>query len=119
MKAVRLGELVVTDNQLELLSRQEKLRDWLGHPGTGIVVNELRLVARNSMMKQYKYNPFTEPEKIVQERLLVHVLNVVLPEIIERIVNYDPDAPDRQLSPKKRWNLLEWLRNLWRSKQKG
>lgn len=112
----RLGARVGIDYQAELLNRQEKLQEWIGHPGTRIVARELKIVARNSMMKQYKFNPFTEPEKIVQERLLVHVLNVVLPEIIERIVNYDPDAPDKQLPPKRRWYLFDWLRKLWRNK---
>ena len=107
--AVRLVVKVAIDIE-QALFRREKLREWIDHPGTKIIANELRLVARNAMMKQCRYNPFTQPEKIVQERLLVHVLNTVLPEIIEGIVNYDTDTIDKQVAPKKRWKLLEWLK---------
>lgn len=93
----------------QTLYEQEKLKDWIALPATRIVAEKLRKVAREAALKQMRTDPFKEPEKIVQAQQLRYVINILIPQIVEGIVNYDPDAPDKQVAPKDKWSMWSWL----------
>lgn len=96
----------------QALFEQEKLQEWLGHPGTRIVAKKLKAVARAALKRQIALDPYKDPDRIMQAKQLRFVLNRLLPEIIEGIVNYDPDTIDKQVAPKKKFRLFEWLKKL-------
>ena len=96
----------------QALYEQAKLSEWIGLPATRIVAAKLREVSRQAALRQMRTDPFKEPEKIVQAQQLRYVINVLLPQIIEGIVNYDPDAPDKQAAPKDRWSVKDWFYGL-------
>ena len=103
--------VVKVDTEIQrAIYEREKLQEWIDHPGTRIVAQKLKCVARAALKRQIALNPYTDPDKIMQSKQLRHVLNRLLPEIIEGIVNYDPDTIDRQIAPKKRFRLFDWLK---------
>ena len=88
---------------------QNTMRDFVQHPGAKILSDKLREVSRKSLKKQLDADPYTEPDEIKRQQQLRYVLNIMLPQIITGIVNYDPEAIDKQVPPKKRWSILEWF----------
>lgn len=102
---------MATRDEIEkLLQEQEILRDAVSHPGYRILAQRLKIVARQSLKKQLDCDPYTEADEIQRNKQLRYVLNIMLPKIIEDLVNYDPTAPDKKVSPKKRWSIFEWFR---------
>ena len=103
--------VVKVDTEIQrAIYEREKLQEWIDHPGTRIVALKLKCVARAALKRQIALNPYTDPDKIMQSKQLRHVLNRLLPEIIEGIVNYDPDTIDKKVAPKKRFRLFDWLK---------
>lgn len=96
----------------QALYEQEKVSELIGMPGARIIAEKLKRLADETERKQLDYDPYTEPEKIMRAKQFRYVVNTLLPEIIEGIVNYDPDAPDMQAAPANKWRLWEWLKAL-------
>lgn len=94
------------------ISEREILREWVSHPGTKIIANKLNRVARGAILKQTRLSPFTHADEIVKCQQLRYVLNILIPQIIEDIANYDESAYTKQIEGVKRWNVLTWLKGI-------
>ena len=104
---------VATDRETrQLLWEQEKIKEMLATEGARILSVRLRSVARGTLRKEMKADPFTQPEEILKARQLRYVLKTLLPHIIDGLVNYDPDAPDKQVAPEDKFSLVEWIKGL-------
>lgn len=92
------------------LAEQAVMRDFVQHPGARVLADRLRQVSRKGLKRQLDCDPYTEADEIKRQQQLRYVINILLPETIAGIVNYDPEAPDQQVAPKRRWSILEWFR---------
>lgn len=90
---------------------QEKIKETLATEGAKIIAERLRLVAKETLRKELKADPFTAPGEIIKARQLRHVIKTLIPQIIEGYVNYDPDAPDKRVAPDDTFTVVQWLDN--------
>lgn len=95
-----------------LLWEQSKVKEMLATDGAKIISVKLHSVARGTLKKEMKADPFTQPEEIIKARQLRAIINKVLPGIIDGLVNYDPDAPDEQVAPDEKFSLIAWVKKL-------
>lgn len=86
------------------------MRDFVQHPGARLVAAKLRALSRQALKKQLDADPYTEADEIKRNQQLRYVLNVLIPKILQDIVNFDPAAIDKQVAPKRRWSVMEWFR---------
>lgn len=93
-----------------LLAEQVILREFVQHPGARLLAAKLRTVSRQGLKKQLDCDPYKEPDEIKRQQQLRYVLNILLPQLIEGIVNYAPEMPDKQVPVKRRWKILEWFK---------
>lgn len=100
----------------QLLWEQEKLKEWVGHEGTKIVAKKLNDLARKSILRQLKTDPYKEPEMIVRAQQLRYVITELIPATLEGIINFQPDAPDLQVAPSKKWSLVNWFKGIFARK---
>ena len=89
---------------------RDKVRETLATPGARIIAQKLQIIAKESLKKEMKADPFTEPGEIIKARQLRYVIKSLLPRIVEGMMNYDPEAIDRQAAGKERITILEWLK---------
>lgn len=100
-----------------LLWEQSKIKETLATDGAKIIAAKLHSVARETLKKEMKADPFTHPEEIVKARQLRLIINKVLPGIIDGLVNYDPDAPDEQVLPDEKFSLIAWVKNIFKGEK--
>lgn len=93
-----------------LLAEQVILREFVQHPGAKLLSAKLRDYSRKSLKKQLDCDPYLQADEIKRQQQLRFVLNILLPQIVEGIVNYSPEMPDRQVPVKRRWSIMEWFR---------
>ncbi|KAB0668949.1 hypothetical protein F6V30_14015 [Oryzomonas sagensis] len=98
------------DDLERLIKERELMREWVQHPGAALIAGKLRGQARMALKRQLDADPYTQPDEIKRNQQLRYVLTVMLPGIIEGIVNYDPAAVDKKVPLKKRWSIFEWFR---------
>lgn len=91
----------------------DQMRLWLSHPVTRYFAGRMRTIARETVRKQLDADPYTAADEIKRCQQLRHVLTVLLPHEIDRIVNFDEYAPDKRVEPKRQWKLAEWLRSFF------
>lgn len=102
-------ELVDTEIQ-QAIFENSKVKETMSTEGARIIAAKLRLVARATLRTELKADPFKEPGEIIKARQLRYVIKTLIPQIIEGIVNYDPDAPDKQVIPEDKFSVIQWLR---------
>jgi hypothetical protein len=95
------------------LREQEQLQEWMSHPGTKIVADRLRRVARSTLLKQTRLSPYTNADDIVKCQQLRYVINNLIPQIVEDIVNFEEQSPTKQLEGNKRWSFMSWLKGVF------
>lgn len=95
-----------------VIFEQEKIKETLSTEGSRILAARLRIVAKATFRKELKADPFTSPGEIIKARQLRYVIKTLLPQIIEGLVNYDPDAPDEQVVPKDRFKVDDWQKKI-------
>jgi hypothetical protein len=105
------------DNEArQALYEQEKIKETLATAGAQILLQKLRVVARETYHKEAKADPFTQPGEIIKARQLRYVINRLIPQLLEGMVNYDPEAKDKQVAPKDRWTVFGWIKQLFKAK---
>jgi len=80
--------------------KKKTLRDWVKHPGTRLIAEELRQIAKATIREQLKYDPYLEPERIMKAKQLRFILKKTLPDMIEKIMNYQEPVT------KPKWSIL-------------
>jgi len=104
---------MATDKDVQrLLWEQSKIKETLSTDGAKIIAAKLHSVARGTLKKEMKADPFKQPEEIIKARQLRIIINKILPGIIDGLVNYDPDAPDEQVAPEEKFSLIAWVKNI-------
>ena len=93
------------------LYEQTKIKETLATEGSKIIFNKLLIVAEATLAKEQQYDPFTMPGEINKARQLRYVIKTLIPNIVEGLVNYDPEAIDLQVAPKDKWKIMEWIQN--------
>ena len=96
----------------QTLSEQNKVKETLATEGAKIIYAKLLKVADEYVAKEQTFDPFTAPGEIIKARQLRHVIKVLLPQIVEGLVNYDPDAPDQQAAPADKWSIMQWIKKV-------
>lgn len=77
------------------------LKQWLQHPGTKLMAEKLRQIAKATLREQLKCDPYLEPDQIMKAKQLRFVLKKTLPDMIEKIVNY------KEPVDKPRWTIAK------------
>lgn len=89
---------------MSIQDEKEILREWVKHPGTKIMAEKLRQIAKATIREQLDYDPYSEPERIMKAKQLRYVIKVVIPEILEKIINYQEPIT------KPKWSILKLFR---------
>lgn len=100
-----------------MIFEQEKVRETLATEGARIIAAKLHIVAEATRSKEQQADPFKYPGEIAKARQLRYVIETLLPQILEGVVNYDPDAPDKQVAPKDKWTVASWLKKVFGKSQ--
>ena len=100
-----------TPEQIErTLEEQALMRDAIQHPGMKLLFQKLHTYCDTMRAKQLNLDPYSQAAEIKRCQEFHHVVKEFLPQVIEGLVNYDLDSPDRQLPAKSRWSLIkEWF----------
>lgn len=111
-----MGTKLTQQDIEKILWEQEKIKEWINHEGTKIIANKLNKLARKSLIRQLKTDPYKEPEMIIRAQQLRYVINELIPATIEGIVNFEPGTPDLQVAPNKKWHFIDWFKGLFARK---
>ena len=98
--------------QIQALWEQEKVKETLSTEGAKVIVAKMQQVAKATYQKEQKADPFKEPGEIVKPSHLRNVIETLLPQILEGVVNYDPEAIDKKIAPKERWTFKGWVNKI-------
>lgn len=96
----------------QYLHEQSKLKEALTSEGMQIILQKLQAVAEKTIEEEAKADPFKQPGEIVKARQLRYVIKTLIPQILEGLVNFDPDAPDYRVAPNEEWTFIGWLKAL-------
>ncbi len=91
-------------------TEQDKIKELMASDGAKILFNKLQTVANKARESERRYDPYLFPHKIMKARLTDYIINELIVQLIEGIVNYDPDAIDNQVTPKEKWSFWKWLK---------
>lgn len=95
----------------QILYEQEKIKETLATDGAKILFAKLQAVANRAKTRQLLYDPYLDPHKIMKAKLTAYVIESLIEQILEGLVNYDPETIDNQVAPKERWSFVEWLKS--------
>lgn len=117
--AVPVATKKFTDQEkVQYIREQEKIKEALASEGMQIILQKLQIVAEKTVETEAKSDPFTAPGEIVKARQLRYVIGTLIPQILEGLVNFDPDAIDGQVAPNERWTFAQWSKALTAGKGK-
>jgi hypothetical protein len=93
------------------LYEQQLIRDAIDHPGVKLLFNKLDALVEIQKTNQLECDPYTSEgiSAIKRAQEFRYIVKVFFPKIIEGLINFDADAPDKQAPPQKRWSLFQWL----------
>lgn len=86
---------------------QQQVRETINSPGFKVIARELRKYGRNAFVKKNVADPYADPGKFYEYAALHKSINILLPLLVESLANYQADAPDKQVEPKKRFSTLD------------
>ena len=92
----------------DLIAKQQAFKRLIANPDFQILVHEMNMVAKKALREQLDCDPFTEPGKIAERKILRTVLTVIIPARIQAVINYQPEAPDRQVEPQRQWKFATY-----------
>jgi hypothetical protein len=95
-----------------ILYEQEKIKETLATDGAKVLFAKLQTIANEAKVRQLLYDPYLDPHKIMKAKLTAYVIESLIEQILEGLVNYDPEAIDKQVAPKERWSFVEWLKSI-------
>lgn len=99
----------MSEVRVDINDKKELLKDLIKHPGAKIFVDLLKTLADKSKLKQLTLDPYSQPDEIQRCKQLVYLIEEELPKIIESIVNYDEQAIDKLVAPKRRWYFWKFF----------
>lgn len=85
------------------------MRDAINHPGVKMLFQKLNELSETMTEKQINLDPYTQQGEIKRAQEFRFIVKKFFPQIIEGLVNYDPEAPDKQVAPKRRWSICAWF----------
>lgn len=94
------------------LNEQQIMREAINTDGVQLLFQKLQAVSDSMERKQLALDPFTQAAEIKRSQEFRYVVNEFFPHIIEGLINYDAEAPDKQVPPRKRWKFITWLHAL-------
>jgi hypothetical protein len=97
---VKTGSFPETDTK----DRKIVVKDWLRHPGTGLIVRALSTLSKKKLLEYDKAVLAGDFETARNIAALRYILNTVLPNIIECVMN----EQDKQ----KKWKFSNWYRRI-------
>ena len=97
---------------VDILYKQECFKRLVINPDFQMLVHEMNVIAKGAVRKQLDCNPFTEATEIAKYKMLRTVLTITIPDRIESFINYQADAPDKLVVPKKQWKFIEYWNQL-------
>ena len=100
--------------QEECLMKQAAFKRLISNPDFQLLVYELNKIAKQATRKQLDCNPLTDQVKAAECKILRTVLTVTLPERIQAIINYQADALDKLVEPKKQWKFMDYWNQIRR-----
>lgn len=101
---------MATDREI-IEHEQQLIKEALEHPGVRLLFQKLNALVEVQKTKQLECDPYTETGAAAIKRAqeFRFVVTELFPQIMESLVNYDAEAPDKQVQPKRRWSIFNWL----------
>ena len=93
----------------EILDKQEAFKRLVLNSDFQYLVHEMNAMAENAKQKQLDCHPLKQSEEAMSYKLLRTVLEETIPLRIQSFINYQEDAPDKQVEPKKQWKFSDFL----------
>lgn len=92
------------------IEEQALVHAAVDHPGMKILAREFKKYGRDAFIKKNLCNPLENPGKYYEYDALHRAITVIIPQLVEALANYQADAPDKQVEPKKRWSIWDLFR---------
>lgn len=94
---------------MDINDKQILLKDLSKHPGVKIFVELIDEIIQKAEAKQLTLDPYKQPDEIMRCKSLIYLLKEELPSIVEGILNYDVQAIDKLVAPKKRFSFWKFF----------
>jgi hypothetical protein len=98
-------------------AEQQILKDAINNPGVKLLFQKLTAVSESMAAKQLNLDPYSQQAEIKRAQEFRYVVTVLFPQIMEGLVNYQADAPDKQIPKKQRWSFIQWIHALTGQKE--
>ncbi len=93
----------------QALFEQDKIKEMMATEGARILFSKLQIVADEARKRGETHDPYTEPHKIMKGRITAYVIEDLMVQILEGVINYNPDTIDNQESPQEKWSFKQWF----------
>lgn len=91
------------------LEEQQLLREAIEHPGVKLLFEKLHQVRDKQAGQQLLLDPYSQQSEIRRIQDFRWVVDEFFPQVMETLINYEPEAPDRMVAPRRRWKIIDFI----------